>query len=130
MPVEVAAAVIERDGKILITRRGPGGDMAGKWEFPGGKLEPGETAAECLRREIWEELRLRIEVGEFIAKSIFRQPGREIVLLAYWARWLSGEPVLTVHDEFQWITLPELANFDFAPADIPVVAALLRKVAE
>ena len=75
-PLLVAAAVIEKDGKILIAQRKKGWRFAGKWEFPGGKIEPNETPEECLRRELREELGIETEIGDFFCVSTYRIPSR------------------------------------------------------
>ena len=122
--VRVAAAVIEKDGRVLLTRRGPGLDSAGRWEFPGGKLEPGESAAEALRREIEEELGLRIHVGEFLCAVRRRPAGPAIELLAYRAELVGGELRLTDHDAARWVRPRELASFALTEPDRPVAALL------
>ncbi|MDH4197322.1 MAG: (deoxy)nucleoside triphosphate pyrophosphohydrolase [Candidatus Aminicenantes bacterium] len=124
--VRVAAAVIEKDGRVLLTRRGPGLDSAGRWEFPGGKIEPGESAAAALRREIEEELGLRIRVGECLCTVRRRPAGPGIELLAYRAELVGGELRLTDHDAARWVRPQELASFALTEPDRPV-AALLEK---
>lgn len=119
--IEVTAAIIQHKGKILIARR-PAGDMlAGKWEFPGGKLEPNETPKDCLRREIKEELDIEIIVGNFFMDSIYNYPTKTIHLAAYWSTWMSGQIELRSHDAIEWVDSTKLACFDFAPADVPFV---------
>ena len=124
--VRVAAAVIEKNGRVLLTRRGPGLDSAGRWEFPGGKIEPGESAAEALRREIEEELGLRIRVGEFLC-AVRRKPGGPTIeLLAYWAELVGGELRLTDHDAARWVRPQDLASFALTEPDRPVAVLLAR----
>lgn len=125
--VRVAAAVIEKDGRVLLTRRGPGLDSAGRWEFPGGKLEPGESAAAALRREIEEELGLHIRVGERLCIVRQRPSGPRIELLAYRAELVGGELRLTDHDAARWVRPQDLASFALTEPDRPV-AALLERV--
>jgi 8-oxo-dGTP diphosphatase len=120
----VTAAIIIHNGKILIAQRAEDKSLAGKWEFPGGKIEPGETPEACLIREIKEELGVEIEVDAFFAESIYRYDVETIRLLAYTARWTDGDFHLTAHSQLQWVTPHELANYDFAPADIPIVEKL------
>ena len=117
----VTAAIIQHKGKILIARRPEGDPLAGKWEFPGGKIEPGEAPAECLRREIKEELGIEISVGEFFADSIYYYPAKIIRLQAFRATWMSGRIELRSHDAIEWVTTKDLKKFDFAPADIPFI---------
>lgn len=121
---EVTAAIIIKDDLILIAQRGKKEKLAGKWEFPGGKIERGETPEECLKREISEELNIEIKVGEFFGESIYTYANGEIKLIAYFAEILSGEIVLSVHDEVKWVTIKEIASFNFAPADVPLVEKL------
>ncbi|MBP2635494.1 MAG: ADP-ribose pyrophosphatase [Firmicutes bacterium] len=122
--IEVTAAIIQDKGKILIARRPIGDKLAGKWEFPGGKIEVGETPEECLRREIKEELNIKISVGHFFAESIYEYPNRTIQLKAYWCTWLSGEIELNSHDAIEWVEFASLSDYDFAPADLLFVDKL------
>lgn len=121
---DVTAGIILYGGRVLITRRAPGQRQAGKWEFPGGKIEPGESAEACLSREILEELGLVVTVGEFFMESIHVYEHGTVRLLAYFARYDGGVPQLRVHDAFTWALAEELPHFDFAPADLPIVSAL------
>ncbi len=124
--IKVAAAVISENGKILITRRNRDEDMGGFWEFPGGKIEGGETVPECIEREIKEELSLSINTGRIISESVFSCPGFDIHLTAVSAFIRSGKIKLTVHDMYEWIYPENFTSYNFAPADIPVC----RKIAE
>jgi 8-oxo-dGTP diphosphatase len=121
----VTAAVIERDGMVLLARRQAGDPLAAKWEFPGGKIEPGETPEQCLARELDEELGVRVAVGEFLASSVYTYAHGAIELLAYRVRLVAGEPMARVHDELRWVARDALAAYELAPADNPIVDALL-----
>lgn len=121
---EVTAAIIIKDDLILIAQRGRDESLAGKWEFPGGKIESGETPQECLKREIKEELNIEIQVGEFLGESIYTYPNGQIKLMGYFATIVNGNFELSVHDEVKWVSIDEIDNFDFAPADIPLVKKL------
>ena len=123
---QVTAAVIEKDGKILIAQRRKGSALGGKWEFPGGKIEPGETAEECLKRELKEEFEIESEIGEFIIASQFRYCLVPIELLAYRAKHLSGEFKVNEHEEIRWVLPSELGSYDFVPADKPIVKLLAK----
>jgi len=120
--VNVAAAVIEnRKGEILITQRSKDDRLAFKWEFTGGKIEEGETAEECLKREIMEELDLNIEVLDCLGSCVYRYDTGEIRLIAYKARALSKSIRLNVHNDARWINIDDLRYYDLAPADIELL---------
>lgn len=122
--IEVTAAIILNNDKVLIAQRAQGENLAGKWEFPGGKIEPGETPRECLKREIQEELGVDIEVLDFFDESIYTYHSGTIRLMAFRCRWLFGEITLNVHSQILWVNCYELDLYDFAPADIPLVKKL------
>ena len=122
----VTAAIIVSDGRVLIARRGPNEKLAGWWEFPGGKLEAGETLQECLRRELYEELGVRTVVNEIIAESVFEYEHGEIHLVALKTHIVEGEIVLTVHDSYEWVKPERLLSYSLAPADIPIAEYLLK----
>ena len=124
---KVVAAIIKDKNHLLIAKRHAKDPLAGKWEFPGGKLEPGETPEECLVREIREELKLEIEVGDFYEDNVYGPKDQAIHLLFYWAQVMNGEAVPVVHDEIKWIAVNELEKLDFAPADIPIAKRLERE---
>jgi len=124
---KIVAAIIKEKDQILIAQRHSKDPLAGKWEFPGGKLEPGETPEECLVREIREELRVEIEIRSFYDDNVYGSKDQAIHLLFYWAEVVNGEVIPVVHDDVKWINIKELARFDFAPADIPVVRRLERE---
>jgi 8-oxo-dGTP diphosphatase len=117
----VVAGVIERDGWILIAQRKPGDRLEHQWEFPGGKVEPGETPPEALVRELREEFGVETEVGPYIGVSVFAYAHITIELLAYWVRYHSGTFALHDHQAIRWVSIPELDKYPFAPADIPLV---------
>lgn len=121
--IEVCAAVIRYEGKILLCHRDkePGG-----WEFPGGKLEPGESFAQALVREIREELALDIAVGDFIAESYTSKGNIEIHLRAYDCRMVSGTLSLSAHDEFALLAPKDVLTYDLLPADIPIAKKVLE----
>ncbi|MBN2452891.1 MAG: (deoxy)nucleoside triphosphate pyrophosphohydrolase [Candidatus Omnitrophica bacterium] len=122
----VTAAVIEKDGKILIAKRRKGDRHGGRWEFPGGKLNTGESPEDCLRREIKEELGVDIEIGEFVCKSAFRYMLVPLELLVYRARHISGTFRPLDHDELKWVYPSELKAYDFVKADEKVVDKLMK----
>ena len=124
--IQVAAAIIIKNGKCLIARRAPGQNLAGYWEFPGGKLEAGETPQDCLRRELMEELKITVSIRQFIAESRFVYPSGSIHLLAYQAVWESGELLLSVHDRWGWVSAKDMQDYAFPPADVPILEELLQ----
>jgi 8-oxo-dGTP diphosphatase len=123
----VTAAILEKDGRILIARRKADDRQAGKWEFPGGTLESDETPQECLQREMQEEFGIRVTVGQFVGESIYDYEHGAIKLIAYQASWESGEMMLNEHAAFSWVSPVQLAEYDFAPADRPIVKKLQPK---
>ena len=126
--MKVTAAVIEKDGKVLVCRRRPGDASGGLWEFPGGKLEDGETAELGLERELAEELGVRVRVGELLCAVPYRSPALSIELLAYRVEHVSGEFRPTDHDEVRWAAPSELDESLFSGPDRPVVRRLAAGV--
>ena len=123
----VIAAIIKKENKFLIAKRSYLKQLAGYWEFPGGKLENGETEKACLQREIKEELNIEITVGEFFMENIHHYGDKTILLKAFLCEYISGEILLNDHDEILWVTKDELNNYKFAAADIPFIIALNDK---
>jgi 8-oxo-dGTP diphosphatase len=122
----VTAAVIVQGGRVLITRRRPGEKLAGMWEFPGGKVETGETLENCLARELREELGLIVEVGTVLAESIYHYEHGSIRLVAMQAVVCDGTITLSVHDRAEWVHPRDLSSFSLAPADIPIADRLKK----
>ena len=123
--IDVTAAILVKDGKVLIARRKSDDKLPDKWEFPGGKIEAGESAPECLKREMQEEFGIDIWVGKFLGESIYHYPHGTIRLLAYLAEWQAGELALKDHADYAWAQCDRLDEFDFAPADLPFVRKLI-----
>jgi 8-oxo-dGTP diphosphatase len=126
--VQVVGAAIREGDRVLVALRGAQMSNPLKWEFPGGKLEPGESAHEALVREIEEELGLAVEVGVFLARGHVALETRDILLDVYEARVVSGTLVLAEHDEARWIGVDELDTLDWAVADLPAVEALRARM--
>lgn len=122
--IEVVGAVIRRGDEVLIAQRMPGKHEALLWEFPGGKLEPGEAPATCLVREIQEELGATIRVGPILGEVTHDYDGRRIHLTCYWAELVAGEPRPLECHAIRWVRREELDAFTFAPADVPLVSKL------
>lgn len=123
--INVAAGLIMCDGLILIGQRKHGKDLEYKWEFPGGKLEQGETYEQCLARELMEEMKLKIYVRQHFMDSACDYDFGRVILHCYWATCKSQDvPAVLEHEQYKWVKLKDLPNYDFAPADLPIVKAL------
>ncbi len=122
--LEVSAAIIKKEGKVLIAQRNRNKSQGLKWEFPGGKVEADETAKESLIREIKEELNIDIEVKEKFGENVFEYPAGSIRLIAFNAEWVSGDLKILEHEKVEWVTIDNLNNYDFSPADIYFVEKL------
>ncbi|MBI1178514.1 8-oxo-dGTP diphosphatase MutT [bacterium] len=123
-PIEVAAALVFHEGRLLITQRPATGHLANLWEFPGGKREPGESFEECLKREIQEELAMVIETGELLSEVRHSYPEKTVHLQFFKCRWLAGGPKAIGCQAFEWITSNELDRFPFPAADAQLLAQL------
>jgi len=124
--VEVAAGLIHHEGRYLIARRKPGVHLAGYWEFPGGKREPGESLEDCLRRELFEELRIQVDVP--VPYRIIRHDYPEKTVELHFYRCAIEEGQATAIDcaEIRWVLPEELRHFTFPPADQVIIDALQR----
>lgn len=121
----VTAAVMERDGRILICRRRMDQDHAGKWEFPGGKLESGEEPAQSLRRELREELTIDATIGPEITRYSYSYPGRNPIRLVFFrVTEFQGEPDYSQFHETKWAPPEDLPRYDFLEGDVEFVRAL------
>ncbi|WP_413581312.1 (deoxy)nucleoside triphosphate pyrophosphohydrolase [Bdellovibrio sp. HCB288] len=127
-PVLVVAAVIRKkddsEMRILLVRRGPGQSGAGFWEFPGGKVEPGESPEQALRREIDEELGIQISVGDLVGELDFDYPSKTIRLRVYEATTTDSQLTLSEHDALKWLKAAEIVTEDLSAADRPFVKVL------
>lgn len=118
--IKVAAAVIRDSNRIFATARGYG-EFKGGWEFPGGKLEPGETPQEALKREIYEELETEIEVGDLIHTVEYDYPGFHLSMDCFWCSIVKGDLVLKEAEEAKWLTLETIDSVSWLPADMELV---------
>ena len=123
--IVVTAAVIERDGRLLVTRRLKGTHLEDYWEFPGGKCDPGESLEACLVRELWEELAVDAIIGEELLATSHAYPER-LVELHFFDATVLGEPEPQLGQEMQWIARDDLRSLRLPPADDELVALLLR----
>ena len=121
--VRVVAALIREGGRVFATQRGYG-DYKDWWEFPGGKIEPGETAEAALRREIREELAAEIEVEEYITTIEYDYPKFHLSMDCFWCRVREGELKLLEHEAARWLPLDDLLQVKWLPADLKVIEAL------
>jgi mutator protein MutT len=131
LQVEVAAGLIRDDaGRYLITQRRRGSHLAGLWEFPGGKVEAGETPAACLRRELSEELSADFTVGELVETVRWEYPDRTVVLHFFDCQHASGDITPTEGQTMEWIEPARLPDYDFPPADRELIQRLSRRGAD
>jgi len=121
--ITVTAAIIRKENRIFAARRKVGKHLAGFWEFPGGKLEVGESPQDCLARELAEEFGIEVQVGQFLGENVHDYGEKIIKLVAYHVTHVSGEFRLTDHDELRWFEGTELYDVEWAPADIPLLQA-------
>ncbi len=124
---DVTAAVIRKNGRLLIAQRPFGGRLGGLWEFPGGKVESGETLPQCLRREIKEELGVRIKVGEPITSIEHAYTHFKITLHAFECELVSGQPQALQVQDFKWVRMSELEKYAFARTDLRIIESLKKR---
>ncbi len=125
--INVVCAIIFFDKKILVTQRSEKMKLPLKWEFPGGKLEAGESEIECARREIKEELNIEIDVSKKLSNSIYDYGSFKINLIPFLANYISGEIILSEHKDYKLLDKSELLNLDWAEADLPIVEEFLKR---
>lgn len=122
---KVIASLIVKEGKILIAQRGKRDFLFGKWEFPGGKMEEGETEKECLSRELFEEFGIQATIDKYLCSSFFSHNGQPMEMRAYFVYEFSGKIILTEHLETRWVSKEELFSYDMPDPDKPIVEKLL-----
>lgn len=122
--IHVVGAVVVEGGLVLCARRGDRGSLPGLWEFPGGKIEDGESPEAALEREIAEELGCRITVGTEITTTTHVYEFATVTLTTYYCRLTSGVPIPSEHSAIRWLTPTELSSVEWAPADVPAVRVI------
>jgi 8-oxo-dGTP diphosphatase len=120
----VAAVLVDRQGQVLIAQRPPGKWQAGRWEFPGGKLEPGETEAAAVRRELAEELGIRVDAAERLADITHDYPDRRVAIGLWLVLRHEGEPVGLDGQALRWVAPDSLETCDLLEADLPMLPVL------
>ena len=123
--IHVVGALIRSGSSVLLAQRATG-ELAGKWEFPGGKVEEEETHQGALIREIQEELGADISVGSYVASVEFTVGSKELILHCYWADVVDGRPTADEHHRIEWVELENLLDYDLAPADIPIAKEAMK----
>jgi len=128
-PIDVAAALVFHEGKLLITQRHAEAHLGGLWEFPGGKREPNESFEACLARELREELGIEVAVGELVESLTHAYPEKMVRLKFYRCRWTRHEPQPLGCPAFKWVRLEELNEHSFPAADARLLGRLRRDLA-
>ena len=124
--IDVVAAVVMRNGKYMIARRAPGKHLAGYWEFPGGKIEEGESPEDSLQREIDEEFGVYAQVGAYLGENVHGYGDKTVRLMAYEATVEQDIHQSTDHDQIEWVELNQMDDYPLAPADVPLLRYLRR----
>lgn len=124
---QIAAGIIFCDGKMLIAQRKKGKQLEYFWELPGGKLEEGETLEDCLRREMVEEMDLKVDVGELFMRTIYNYDFGAFAINAFFAKTKSQSiPKICEHEQYKWVKPDEALQYKLSPADIPIVESLAK----
>jgi len=124
----VAGALVSLQGQILIAQRPIGKHMAGGWEFPGGKIDEGETPLAALRRELEEELGIEVKTAEYLVSCDHEYPDRVVHLELWLVTEFKGQPQSLDHQALRWVSVDQLAAADLLPADQPLIEALVTKL--
>ena len=125
--IEVVAGIIDHDGKILCMQRAAGkfDYVSYKWEFPGGKIEEGETKQQALKRELTEEMEMNVDVLDHIIDVYYEYPDFTMNMYCYHCKAHSNSFVMNVHNDFKWLPVSELKTLDWAPADVAIVDKII-----
>ena len=124
--IEVAAAIIWHQGRILISQRDASSHLSGYWEFPGGKREEGESFEDCLIREVHEELDVKIRVQKLLDTISYEYPEKRVTLKFFYCDFLEGEPRALGCLQYKWVSPEQLSCYQFPPADGPVVRRIMN----
>lgn len=127
--ISVVGAVVVDGGKILSAQRSESMSLPGMWEFPGGKIEPGETPRAALVREMKEELLCTVDIDDQVASTRYEYDFGFVTLTTFYATLIDGEPQLTEHSEIRWIDAADLDSVEWAPADVPAVETIMAAYA-
>ncbi len=127
--ISVVAAIALRDGQVMVARRAIGQRQAGLWEFPGGKVEAGESDAQALARELHEELNVAAIIGEEFSRTQYDYADSSIELIGLFTELPDLEYVLSVHDQIDWLPIGHLAMVELAPADVALAQQLMQRFA-
>ncbi|WP_298543638.1 (deoxy)nucleoside triphosphate pyrophosphohydrolase [uncultured Aquimarina sp.] len=127
--IRVVCGIIYQDDKVFICRRKPSKSLGGYWEFPGGKIETGESNEDSLKRELLEELQMEVDVVEYFGSSQYDYENFSIDLIAYTCNLRNWNLCLTDHDQYDWVTPDEILKWKLAPADIPLAQSIKNKKA-
>ena len=123
-PLKVVCGIIYKKDKIFVARRKDGKPMAGKWEFPGGKVESHESEEMALKRELFEEFGMEVKVRDNLGNNIHAYSNFSINLVGYRCDFISASFQLTDHDKFEWVEKRDLINYDLAEADVPLIGLI------
>jgi 8-oxo-dGTP diphosphatase len=124
-PIPVTCVILLHEGKVMAAQRAAHMDLPGSWEFPGGKIEEGESPETCLIREVREELAIEIRITGSLTPVTHTYPTKTIRLQPFLASWVSGAVQLSEHSQIRWLGREQLLSVDWAPADLPIVHELL-----
>jgi len=125
--IKVIASIIEKDNTYLIAQRPAHKWEGGLWEFPGGKTEPGETDQECLKRELFEEFNIQVEVGDYCCSHSFEYKDNTIELHAYHVTTFTGELQPTEHQDIRWVNVSELSDYKFPEPDYVIIDNIKKR---
>lgn len=126
--IDVVAAVLKKEGRIFIAQRPHDRQLGGMWEFPGGKVEEGESHEAALRREMMEEFEAEISVGSYIASTMHTIEGRIVCLHFYYAELITENFKVLEHADSAWVFLGDMKNYELAPADLDILPYLAQSI--